>query len=412
MIPTGILVLLMLTNESHHLMILPTESGAQDSLYYRPNIGTYVYIAWAACLFVARILHIFHKTREIDGHPALRSAPVLIAIVMLLVNIPYLISSYVVDVELIEYTVLLYFLEAIIWESCILVGMVPVNTHYDEVFDRSTIAMQILNHDGGIYVKSSEAPAIPPSLFESLKNQSGIRTPEGLDVRMHSISGGYAIWQNDVSQTIAVIDELQQTAEKLEQEGDLLRRELAARSDAQAVKEQNRIYNQLTDEIGEQLLLLRNLLDKREKAKDKALLFKKICLIGAYVKRRCNLRLIEQSDGSISNTDLDLCFAELIGCLEQLGIESAVLWNTEQTLTPDFAIFAFDAFELLLEHEQFELRSITAAFEADMTFMLQLQFGSGFERQLPENELQRINKGDYEIRMEPYKEGYQVSVRG
>lgn len=202
-------------------------------------------------------------------------------------------------------------------------------------------------------------------MLETLKRQTTVRTPEGQELHLHAIHGGYAVWQSDVSQTIAFIDALQKSAEKLEHEGELLRQELKIRSDEAAVKEQNRIYNQLTDEIGDQLTLLRNLLEKREWVTDKAVLFKKICLIGTYIKRRCNLRLIEQSDGGISNQELALCYQELAGCLRQMGVAAEACWRGAKTLAPEFAIFTLDVFELLLEHERFEPHSINVTFGSD-----------------------------------------------
>jgi hypothetical protein len=128
--------------------------------------------------------------------------------------------------------------------------MVPVNTHYEEVFDRSTIAMRITDEDGRTRLKSAGASELSAEMFSLLKRQAAVRTPEGQELHIHAVRGGYAVWQNDVSRTVAAIDELHKTAERMEHEGELLRQELKVRSDETAVKEQNRIYNQLTDEIG------------------------------------------------------------------------------------------------------------------------------------------------------------------
>ena len=270
--------------------------------------------------------------------------------------------------EILKKEVFMFFLEILVWESSILLGLVPVNTQYDEVFDRSTVAMQIISGDGIAYAKSAAAPAVSEEMLCLLKEQSPQRTSRGQELHLHPISGGYAVWRRDVSQTIAVIEELKLISEKLEQEGVLLRQEISAKSDEAAVKEQNRIYNQLTEEIGEQLSLLRNLLDKRERVLDKTMLFQKICLIGTYVKRRCNLRLIEQSDEAIPKDELQICYLELISCLLQMGIEAELAIVSNEAIIQDFALFTFDLFEFILEHENFELISVKAVYEADDTF--------------------------------------------
>ena len=289
--------------------------------------------------------------------------------------------------------------------------MVPVNTRYKEVFDRSTVSMQIANADGYSCLMSVGAQELTGERFNQLKQYSTVLTPEGMKLHLHTIRGGYAIWQNDVSRTTAVIDELLKSMEKLENESDILRQELSTSSEEAAVREQNRIYNQLTDEVGEQLSLLQKLLDEQHLVTDKTGLFKKICLIGTYIKRRCNLRLIELSDGRLSSKDLELCYQELAGCLQQMGVSTDVFWNTPGMLTPEFAIFTLDVFELLLEHERFGLQAIKVVFDADSIFSTQVYYDAGSPGIIPYKELQRKNIENYCINWETLIGGYQVSVR-
>jgi len=412
LIPAGVLTFLMLTNESHRLIFRLLPDEVQSNLYFHPNAGIFVIGTWALFLMLARIYVIYRRSREMEGNPRLRSVPLLIVFFILAFNIPYLSSSFVVNIELIEYFALLFFLEAMVWESCVLVGMVPVNAQYEEVFDRSTVAMQIVGEDGHPCLKSSDAPELSAEIFELLKQQATIRTPEGQELHLHAIRGGYAVWQNDVSRTIAVIDELQRSTEKLEYEGELLRHELKVRSDEATVREQNRIYNQLTDEIGGQLLLLRSLLETQELIIDISTLFRKICLIGTYIKRRCNLRLIEQSDGSISNKDVELCYRELADCLQQMGVEANVFWSESCAFTPDFAFLTLDIFETLLEHERFELDSVRVTFKTENIFSIQVQSDSRLSGQIPVKELQRINMENHDMRWQTTEKGYQVTIYG
>ena len=410
LIPAGIIVSLMLTNESHHFVFRQFENEVQPNLYYHPNAGIFILLLWSLSILIARIFLIYRISRKLKASHSYSAVPFLIAVFVLIFNIPYFYSSFVVIYELIEYSVFLFFLEVMIWESCIIIGMVPVNSHYEDVFDLSTVAMHIVDEDGHNYLKSSCASEISSEIFNLLKQQQVVLTPEGQELHLHTIRGGYCIWQNDVSQTIAIIKELHKSTEKLEYEGELLRQELKVRSDETTVKEQNRIYNQLTDDIGGQLLLLRNLLGKRESVIDKVVLFREICLIGTYIKRRCNLRLIAQSDGKIPNKELALCYTELAGCLQQMEVKTDVFWNTTNDLASEFAIFSVDIFELLLEYERFNLHSIRITFETDTYFSIQVQKRNGISRQLPVDELQRIKRENYDVSWRTFENGYQLSV--
>ena len=65
-----------------------------------------------------------------------------------IIVIPYFINSFVVRFELIELTAKAFFLETMILESFIMIGLVPVNTHYQMVFERSTVGMRIVDSSG------------------------------------------------------------------------------------------------------------------------------------------------------------------------------------------------------------------------------------------------------------------------
>jgi len=410
LIPAVALVVLTLTNEIHNFVFVTSEDDLPN-FHYHPNVGFYIITAFALSLILVRIFLIYKRSREQREYKHLRIVPFLIAVFMLLYTIPYAAASFVVSIELIEFYVTLFFLEAMIWESSIMIGLVKVNTRYKDVFDRSTIAMQIVHEDGQPCLKSADAPELSEDVFNELKRCKTVRTPDNQDLHLHAIKGGYVVWKNDVSRTLAVIDKLLESNEKLESEGEFLGQELKIRSDDVAVKEQNRIYNRLTDEVGKQLSLMRDLLATRDYVADRNSLFKKICLIATYIKRRCNLRLIEQSDGMISNKDLELCYLELLGYFSQMGVDAEVFWDEYASLTSEFAIFTLDVLELLLEHEQFEISSMKVTLEADNAFSIQIYPDIKSLNSSPEDKLKQMNKDHYLMMWHPFKKGYQVSFR-
>ncbi|MDL2323608.1 hypothetical protein LJC61_00455 [Ruminococcaceae bacterium OttesenSCG-928-A16] len=408
LIPAVILVFLLQTNEYHHLIFGAFE---EDILSYRPTVGMVVIVLWALALYLARMFVIYRRSREVKDFPRLRFAPLLLIVSMLALCIYYFSISFVVSFEIIEFNVLVYFCEILIWESCIYMGMVPVNTNYEEVFDRSTVAMQLVDSNGISHMKSTNAPALSNEIFVQLKKQSPILTNEGKELHLHAINGGYAIWQNDMSQTLAVIEELRKSVERLEYEGVILRNELRIQSDNATVKEQNRLYNQLTEEIQGQLTLLQNLLNKREWTEDKTTLFKKVCLVATYIKRRCNLRLVEQAEGIISNEELKLCYDEMSACLRQLDIGAGAVWHNANPLAPELAIFSLDLFELLLEYDDFNLYTIHISFESETKFMLYIHSKSDASAQIPTGQLKALNKENYLVKWQPVEKGARVVVQ-
>ncbi|MCL2125972.1 MAG: hypothetical protein FWH33_08310 [Oscillospiraceae bacterium] len=418
LVPGIVIPSLLLTNDIHHLIFQPLQDEINDFLYFRPRAGFYVMIAWAFALLFARVFVVRHRSREAGSDSGVESragyarlVPLIFTVLVIVVNIPYMLAAYVVEYELMEQSILLFFIEICIWETSIIAGMVPVNTRYDEVFDRSTVAMQILGEDGDVRLSSSTAVAISHDMFELLKKERHARMQDGIEFHLHTIMGGYAVWQTDVSETVAVISELQRSMERLEHDSELVRQELAAKSEEAAVREKIEIYSLLAGEVTKQLTLLHDLLNECEHGVDTDALFKKICLIGAYIKRRCNLRLIEQSDNIISNQELDLCFMEIIGCLEQMDISAKVVWRTHGTLAPEFAICAFDVFQFLIEREQFALDAIHVSFDTNVDFTIEVFSDSGVKGSLL-SELQRLNKADYRLSVSGAERGYRVVFSG
>ena len=79
---------------------------------------------------------------------------------------------------------------------------------------------------------------------------------------------------------------------ELEEEQDLLAQEIRIQSDETSIQARNDIYDSLSSEVAGQLILLTALLSESFSTDD----WNRICLIGTYIKRFCNLRLTYQED--------------------------------------------------------------------------------------------------------------------
>lgn len=365
LLPALLLCFGAVTDPWLHINCLVDPNEPQPNIYFHPYIGTYAIYIWVLALIVLRISLIFRRNRRVRSNSRFRMLAPFMEPIMLLVYItPYSMASFFVDAELIEFYAAIYFIVAAGWEFVIAAGLVPVNTHYEKVFDCSTVAMQITDDKGLVLARSCRAPALAPGDFEALRRDTVIRKANGKELWQHEVPGGYLIWQKNVAELHQVIDELDETAKELEQESALLSRELQTRSEKSALRAQNRIYNELTDEVGDKLSLIRRLMKEAETAADKASVFRRICVLGTYVKRRCNLRLIERSEGKISAEDLEFSFQELLHGLHELGISALVEWREKAAPSAEFGIACFDLFEALIEFGDFGPGKFEVLFEA------------------------------------------------
>ena len=269
--------------------------------------------------------------------------------------------------------------------------------------------MQIVLKDGRPCVRSCRAPELSRETFGRLREKTVVSARDGKELQLYPLRNGYLIWQRDVSQLRGVIEQLRRSAGELEQESVLLRQELKLQSEETAVREQNRIYNRLTEEVGGQLSLLRGLLQKADTAADKAVLFRQICLIGTYVKRRCNLRLIEQSEGSISPEDLELSFRDLLSCLAEMGADTDLTRLESAAPPPALALLSLDIFEFLLEYERFAPAAVRVRLAAEFTVDIRSGARSGVP---PAAELARMERDGCRLACAVLPGGYRVTLRG
>ena len=147
-----------------------------------------------------------------------------------------LLRPYVVRFELVEYSAGLTFYLVLCWQLYILTGLIPVNTQYEEVFRRSTVAMQILSPNDERIAVSENAAEITPAMLEALKQNQHFSVMEDVIMHLHQIPDGYMVWQTDLSQINQALRELQRLNAELEEEQDCWRRKSASNQMRQAFR--------------------------------------------------------------------------------------------------------------------------------------------------------------------------------
>lgn len=411
-LPAGGLIALALTDERRHFLYRLVAGETQPNLYFHPGCGIYIIYGWGFALIALRTAVIFRRSRPVKKRSVLqRLSPFLEPMALLAFCAPYTASSFWVRREFIEFSAGMFFIEAASWELFIYLGLIPVNTQYKTVFDRSTAAMQIISDDGRLLVRSASAPALTAEQAAALLHRQTVTAANGQELQAYQIQNGCFVWQRDVAQLRSVIGQLRKTAAALRQESGLLAQELKLKSEKSAVDEQNRIYNRLTLEVGPQLRLLRQLLDKQDTVPDRESLFREICLIGAYIKRRCSLRLIEQTDGSISGEDLELSFRELADRLSGMGADVCLRWSGADLPSAQFALLCFDVFEFLLEYQQFALLAAEISLREDAACSIFVRPAGARAPTPPDQALSRMAGNGFTILCEGGPAGYTVLIR-
>lgn len=397
LIPACFLSMLAQTDDLHHFLYYIVPEEPQPNLYFHPYIGTYIIHIWALGMIMYQVYVIYQRNGTAKSDPFYRKlVPFYEPILLFLFSIPYAATAYVVRFELVEYSAGLIFILVLCWELYILAGLIPVNTQYEEVFQRSTVAMQILSPSGETIAASENASDITPAMLEVLKQNQRFSATEDITMHLHQIPGGYMVWQTDLSQINGVLRKLKSLNAELEEKTDLLAQEIRIQSSEASIQARNDIYDDLSLKVAGQLTLLTKLLSKESLSSDD---WNHICLIGTYIKRFCNLQLTYQETQTIPMGDLALSLQDMAKCMKNIGIRTSLDFCPISNLEPELILLIMKTLEEILEEADFRLTSVAIQISDTVCFEI-----TGTDHEF----VPRFLEGGYRLQAEKVPTGYRL----
>ena len=397
LIPACFLSVMALTNDLHHFFYYIVPEEPQPNLYFHPYIGTYMIHIWALSIIAYQVYVIYQRNGTAKSDPFYRKlVPFYEPILLFLFSIPYAATAYVVRFELVEYSAGLIFIIVLCWQLYILTGLIPVNTQYSEVFRRSTVAMQILSPTGELIAVSENAAEITPVMLETLKREQQFSSTEDITMHLHQIPNGYMIWQTDLSQVNHALRELQGLNAQLEEKQNLLAQEIRIQSDEASVHARNDIYDRLSSEVDGQIALMEKILLKESLSMDD---WNRICLIGTYIKRLCNLQLTYQEQQMIPMGDLAISLQDMTKCMKNLDIRTSLDFCPTSNLEPELILLIMKTLEEILEEADFRLTSVAIQISDTVCFEI-----TGTDHEF----VSRSLEGGYGLQTEKIPAGYRL----
>lgn len=397
LIPACFLSVTALNDNLYHFFYYIVPNEPQPNLYFHPYIGTYIVHIWALSMIAYQVYFIYQRNGTTKSDPLYRKLiPFYEPILLFLFSIPYAATAYVVRFELVEYSAGLIFILVLCWQLYILVGLVPVNTQYEEVFRRSTVAMQILSSSGETIATSENAADITPVILESLKQNQHFSVTEDVIMHLHPVLGGYMVWQTDLSQINHAFRELQRLNAKLKEEQDLLAQEIRIQSDEASVQARNDIYDSLSSKVAGQLALIEEVLSKEALSSED---WNRVCLIGTYIKRFCNLQLTYQEQQMIPISDLAISLQDMAKCMKNIGIRTSLDFCPTSNLEPELILLIMKTLEAILEDADFRLVSMAIHISDTVCFEI-----TGTDHEF----VSRSLEGGYGLQTEKIPAGYRL----
>ena len=351
------LFLLVITNDLHQ-QVFAFKSGVPGL----PVSGTYSYrplyficLGWMVACMAFSLVCLFRKSRIPSGEGK-RITPFVLGCAMLLYGILYLSGIPAVRWWFGDMNVIFCLLYAAIYESCIRCRMIPSNTGYVELFEASTLAACIADRSGRIVLRSRAAGKDMTCPQEGQR----IVRPDGMRISSAPISGGYAVWQDNVRQLAELRTRLNANKEEMERNKKKLKDAYLVQKSLHELTEKNRIYNELEAKHSRQTAQMRQMLaqcEKSEPAKRRSLL-KKVLLLGTYIKRSANLYFLSSEYQWLPQQELRLTVDEAVRALTACGTECGVIYRTTEPMRASEVVRLFDLLEIVAETTVDDLRSL------------------------------------------------------
>ena len=351
------LFLLVITNDLHQ-QVFAFKSGVPGL----PVSGTYSYrplyficLGWMVVCMAFSLVCLFRKSRIPSGEGK-RIMPFVLGCAMLLYGILYLSGIPAVRWWFGDMNVMFCLLYAAIYESCIRCRMITSNTGYVELFEASTLAACIADRSGRIVLRSRAAGEDMTCPQEGQR----IVRPDGMRISSAPISGGYAVWQDNVRQLAELRTRLNANKEEMERNKKKLKDAYLVQKSLHELTEKNRIYNELEAKHSRQTAQMRQMLAQCERSgpAERRSLLKKVLLLGTYIKRSANLYFLSSEYQWLPQQELRLTVDEAVRALTACGTECGVIYRTTEPMRASEVVRLFDLLEIVAETTVDDLHSL------------------------------------------------------
>jgi hypothetical protein len=359
-LPSAILFLIVLTNDLHQLVfVFPNGVLGNGSGKYSYGPLYYVIMAWIFAEILYFLIALWYKCR-IPGSRKRLFAPFVPFLFLFAYATCYAVSISLTGHFSSDLTAVVCLLVMAICEFSISVGLIRSNTHYKELFCESALHAQIADSDFKPFLASGDTNELSVEIMQSAKN-APVLLENGTRVSLAPISGGYCLWEEDVSELLAVLAKLQENQEDLKNANLITEANYKKERAIRALREKNRLYDKMQRLTASQLIMQNRMLKEYIKTDDEATkrrLLGKLVVVGTFIKRKNNLIFTGEQNGQISVEELEQCFAESTKAIRLYGAESHYYINLKKPVYADSALAFYDFFENVTETGLDTLKSI------------------------------------------------------
>jgi len=342
LIPPTVLLALVFTNDLHQKVFVFYNGFINFDQEYSYDWVYYIVMGWFVVMGFYFVVMMLLKSR-VPGSRRLQKMPILIMSFAALFWIGYSMRLYNCDLTVTDILIIVLLLE-----SAIQGGLLPSNTNYQQLFDATTIPVQIVDRDYQPHYVSGGALPVPEKKLR--QTESGTVHMGSSLLNSAPINGGRVVWEDDITELNALQQQLQDAQEQLGEENTLLQAELDLKEQRAKTDEKNRLYDRIAEEVKPQLIKTDMLLQRiAQEPENRKKLLAKTCVLGAYIKRRGNLLLLGEDAKKVSARELEYCIRESLENLRLGEVFTSLNANCSGQLSLENIVAAYDFFETVTE---------------------------------------------------------------
>ena len=358
LIPMGALLVLVLTNDLHRLIFRsPNELPLSDSNYEYTPLYLFIVI-WEFGGAVAAYFIMRRKCRYVSKKTLLLPMIPIIALIVFcisyLFDCPFVFSYISRDITIFSSLCIMTCLEL-----AILMGLIPSNTHYFDLFRITSMAVQIIDKDFNVMLSSDTAKTYDADVLEKTVS-APVLLDDGVRLSSAGIRGGHVVWQDDVSDLTEMVERLNDTNEFLRGKNTTLAEKVKTDMLHRRLFEKNRLYNIMQVQTASKLHELEalvDMLDQVSEQDEERDILSRIAVLGAYIKRRNNLIFLAEDERALPTSELYYCIRESMQSLALFGTACEYRVDCDTSLPFSELMRLYDAFEDAIEDAMGKLSS-------------------------------------------------------
>ena len=343
-----LLFLLVITNDLHLTVFRIDLSSADTESSYSYGAGYYITAAAILSEAAAAAVMLSVKSRR-SPRKGMRFVPLILCLLLTAYCIAYAVQIPFAKNS--DMTIVVCMFIILYIESCIRTGLLPVNSKYRDLFSASSLNMQIVSPEGVTVLASADTAPVSSEAWEKLvlKGQNPIHSKNSTLTYMNSISGGAAVWQEDISRISQLQHEIQSSIAKLRTVNAMLKKEEQIKSSLAYSEARAVLFSELESEMKLRTEMLSAMIKKLPDEKDRRFHTAAIVLLLCFIKRRCNLFFRQRETELIASEELKIYFDEFAEFSEYVNVKFLVSVQGSFEISARHAALYYDFLYSVLE---------------------------------------------------------------